>query len=205
MIPADQISRSCALCRTERGRNREFVPIVGLRTGPPPHCGNACHFFSAGFSGLTWSLRSSDSRRVCSSNLAAFGPLQLLDPELDQVLDVRGETYGETRGDSGDTGIPGTHGDSGDTIPISSELSMVSPEYARFRPRFARLSLKHGGPHLSDKIVLSMLSRMALREGVSRFHQMACVFRAPDNADIILIFSLLHVARIWGFFAFTIS
>jgi hypothetical protein len=37
-------------------------------------------------------------------------------------------------------------------------------------------------------------SRMALRKSVSRFYQMVCVFRTPDNSDIILIFSLLHVA-----------
>ena len=37
-------------------------------------------------------------------------------------------------------------------------------------------------------------NRMALREGVNRFHEMVCVFRTPDNSDIILIFSLLHVA-----------
>ena len=49
------------------------------------------------------------------------------------------------------------------------------------------------------------LARMALSEGVSRFQYMACVFRAPDNADIVVICSLLHVARIWGIFAIAIS
>ena len=46
---------------------------------------------------------------------------------------------------------------------------------------------------------------MALSEGVSRFQYMACVFRVPDNADIVVICSLLHVARIWGIFAIAIS
>jgi len=40
-----------------------------------------------------------------------------------------------------------------------------------------------------------------IKGGVSRLHQTACVCRAPDNSDIILIFSVLHVAGIWGFFA----
>ena len=46
------------------------------------------------------------------------------------------------------------------------------------------------------------MSRMALSEGVSRFQYMACVLgAAPDNADIVVIRSLLHAARIWGIIA----
>ncbi len=33
-----------------------------------------------------------------------------------------------------------------------------------------------------------------IKEGVSRFHQMVCVFRSPDNSNIILICSCLYVS-----------
>jgi len=53
----------------------------------------------------------------------------------------------------------------------------------------------HGKPPRSPILRrLIGMSRMALREGVSHFHQIVCVFRAPDNSDIILIFSFLYVA-----------
>jgi hypothetical protein len=44
---------------------------------------------------------------------------------------------------------------------------ILVPVHPRFRPRFSRLSLKHGGPHLSDKIVLHACHRILIRPGVA--------------------------------------
>src|SRR5512135_2312520 len=38
--------------------------------------------------------------------------------------------------------------------PVPPDVAYFGANTPRFRPRFSRLSLKHGGPHLSDKIVL---------------------------------------------------
>src|SRR5271166_2588840 len=38
--------------------------------------------------------------------------------------------------------------------PVPPDMAYFGANTPRFRPRFSRLSLKHGGSHLSDKIVL---------------------------------------------------
>ena len=37
--------------------------------------------------------------------------------------------------------------------PVPPDMAYCGANTPRFRPRFSRLNLKHGGPHLSDNIV----------------------------------------------------
>src|SRR5208337_5191065 len=44
--------------------------------------------------------------------------------------------------------------------PVPPDMAYFSANTPHFRPRFSRLSLKPGGPHLSDKIVLRQKARV---------------------------------------------